>query len=387
MQEAGHEGYFNTFSFHRSVRNILKASGLPSEIQELRAGVRSPPLLARLLNRGPVSNDTEVLISRLLDPPKPNNYSSLISRIVDQQYCDNNDIKEEIPDTCYNGKLISQDTHEYSRPMSSRSCNIDSVDSSAVSVEESTTVGLVEKISDGGSPIEKIENVFNTLSTALAPPKFPKEAIVSSDEFDSSSDSLESMTQSQVPAMTISTYAQNEEEKSLNSLDDIDPSSFVDITLDSPVEPYLLVISEGDTITSTGEYPGSFTAVEGDASETLAASDTESSPLVNISGQSDPPLTSTPRTITPNATPLRPCTDALSVSPGLLMECYDSENDDHVPIVPTPLVERIQPAAHDHKPTQYSTGRSALTCPPFKKRKIDPISNQIDNNKENRYDM
>ena len=252
MQEAGHEGYFTTFSFHRSVRNILNASGLPSEIQELRAGVRSPPLLARLLNRGPVSNDTEVLISRLLDPPKPNNYSSLISTIVDQEYHNNNDVKEEIPNACNNGKLISQDTYEYSRPMSSRSCDIDSVDSSAVSVEEST-VGLVEKISDGRSPIEKLENVFNTLSTSLAPPKFPKEVIVSSDEFDSSSDSLESMTQSPVPAMNISTHAQNKEEKSLNSLDDIDPSSFVDITLDSPVEPYLLVISEGDTITLAGE--------------------------------------------------------------------------------------------------------------------------------------
>ena len=386
MQEAGHEGYFNTFSFHRSVRNILKASGLPSEIQELRAGVRSPPLLARLLNRGPVSNDTELLISRLLDPPKLNNYSSLISTIVDQEY-HNNDVKEEIPDTCSNGKLISQDTHKYSRPMSLRSCDIDSVDSSAVTVEESTTAGLVEKISDGRSPIENLEYVFNTLFTTLAPPKFPKEVIVSSDEFDSSSDSLESMTQSPVPAMNISTHAQNKEEKSLNSLDDIDPSSFVDITLDSPGEPYLLVISEGDTITLAGEYPSGFTAAEDDASETLAASDTESSPLVNISGQSDPLLTSTPRTITPNATPQRPCTDALSVSNGLLMECYDSENDDHVPIVPTPLVERIQPAAYEHNPAQYSTRKSALTCPPFKKRKIDPISYKIDNNKENRHDV
>ena len=107
---------------------------------------------------------------------------------------------------------------------------------------------------------------------------------------------------------------------------------------------------------------------------------------MNLSGQTDPLLTSTPRTITPSTTPQRPCTDALSVSPGLLMECYDSENDDHIPIVPNPLVERIQPAANDKNTAQYSTGRSALTCPPFKKRKLDSISYKIDNNKENRHD-
>ena len=275
MQEAEYEGYFNTFSFHRSVRNILKASGLPSEIQEFRAGVRSPPLLARVLNRGPVSNDTDVLISRLLDPPKPNNYSSLIPTTADQQYHENNDVNEEIPDTCNFGKLISQATHEDSRPMSRRSCDTDYVDSSAVTMEESTTV---DKISDGRSPIENLENMFHTHSTSLAPPKFPRDATMSSDEFDSSSDSLESITQSPVPERNIYTHAQNVDEKYLNSLDDIDPSSFVDITLDSPVKSYLMVISEGNTITLTGEYPSGFTADEYDASETLAASDTESSP-------------------------------------------------------------------------------------------------------------
>ena len=119
MQKAGHEGNFNTLSFHQSVRNILKASGLPSAIQELRAGVRSPSLLARVLNSGPVSNETEVLISRLLDPPKPNNHAPLISTIANQQYRNINDSGSEIPDTCNSGKLVSQATQESSSPMMS----------------------------------------------------------------------------------------------------------------------------------------------------------------------------------------------------------------------------------------------------------------------------
>ena len=243
-------------------------------------------------------------------------------------------------------------------------------------VKESTNAGSVAKISDGRSPIENLEKVFHTLSTSFTP---PKEAISSSDEFDSSKDSLE--TKSPAPAMDISTHAQNVKEKSFsNSLDDIDPSSFVDITLDSPDDPYLLVISEGNTITLTEEYPGGFKTVQGDMSETLAASDTDSPPLVNLSGQSDPLLTSTPRAITPSLTPQRPSADTLSASPGLLMECYDdSENDDNrVPVVPP--AERIQPTDHDNSPALYSAGRSELICPPPKKRKID-------HNKENRHDI